>query len=48
MTIPPHLSLAELAGRYRGTHDPVLRSHWQIIWLLAQDHPATSVAQITG
>lgn len=48
LSIPPHLTVEELAGRYRGTHDPVLRSHWQIIWLLAQDRPTTEVAAITG
>lgn len=47
VTIPPHLTLEELAGRYRGATDPVLRSHWQIIWLLAQGHATREVAAMT-
>jgi transposase len=47
LAIPPHLTLEELAGRYRGASDPVLRSHWQIIWLLAQGHSTREVAEMT-
>lgn len=43
-----HLSPSELAERYRQTHDGIERSHWQIIWLLAQGHPACEVARMTG
>jgi transposase len=31
----PHLSTEELENRYRGAKDPVERSHYQIVWLIA-------------
>jgi transposase len=34
--------------RYRGARDPVARSHWQIIWLLAQGLASEQVAVVTG
>ncbi len=46
--ITPHLSIAELETRYRQCHDPVERSHYQIIWLLAQHRSPAEVAQVTG
>jgi transposase len=42
------LSVAELEQRYRGASEGMERSHWQIIWLLKQGHPAYEVAQMTG
>lgn len=48
LTIPPHLSVPELEARYRRARDPVARSHWQIIWLLAHGTPTAEVAQVTG
>jgi transposase len=48
LTIPPHLSVPELEQRYRHAHDPVARSHYQIIWLLAQGTPTVAVARVTG
>ncbi len=30
-TVAPHLALDELPHRYRHAHDPVARSHWQIV-----------------
>jgi transposase len=48
ITIEPHLSLEELEARYRQAKDPVERSHYQIIWLLAQGRPSEDVASITG
>src|SRR5579863_3940334 len=42
------LSVDELERRYRGASEGIERSHWQIIWLLAQGHPAYEVAQMTG
>lgn len=42
------LSVAELEQRYRGAREGMERSHWQIIWLLAQGHPASAVARMTG
>ncbi len=48
LTIPPHLPVPELEARYRGARDPVARSHWQIIWLLASGMPTSEVARVTG
>ena len=48
ITIQPHLSLDELEGRYRQATDGIERSHYQIIWLLAQGKPTEEVAKITG
>lgn len=43
-----HLALDELAARYRHAHDPVERSHFQIVWLLAQGQTRSEVAAVTG
>lgn len=43
-----HLSLAELEQRYRHAHDPIARSHFQIVWLLAQGKTRPQVAEVTG
>jgi len=48
LVVPTHLPVAELEQRYRRARDPVARSHWQIIWLLAQDTPTGEVARVTG
>lgn len=47
-TLAPHLELAELEHRYRQATDPVARSQWQIIWLLAQGQSTMHVVQNTG
>ena len=46
--LAPHLSTDELATRYRKTQDPVERSRWQFLWLLARGLTATAVARVTG
>lgn len=46
--IKPHLSVEELEQHYRQASDGVERSHYQIIWLLAQGKRSNEVAQITG
>jgi transposase len=38
----------ELERRYRQAGDPVARSQWQIVWLLAQGEPSERVAAVTG
>lgn len=43
-----HLSLSELEHRHRHARDPVERSQWQILWLLARGTPSEQVAQVTG
>lgn len=48
LTLPAHLPVAELERRYRAAHDPVARSHWQILWLLSGGHRAAAVAEVTG
>ena len=47
-TVAPHLPVADLEGRYRQAHDPVERTHWQIIWLVANGHPIPEVASLVG
>ena len=44
----PHLTDDELQKRYRAAADPVERSHWHFLWLLASGMTATAVAAITG
>ncbi len=48
VVVIPHLSVAELEAGYRHARDPVARSHWQIVWLLAQGKRAGEVAEVTG
>jgi transposase len=48
LTLAPHLPAAELERRYRRAHDPVARSHLQIVWLLAAGRPTAEVAAATG
>jgi hypothetical protein len=44
----PHLTNDDLEGHYRRTRDPVERSHWHFLWLLARGLTATAVASLTG
>ncbi len=44
ISIEPHLSIEELEQRYRQGKDPIERSHYQIIWLLAQGRTSEEVA----
>ena len=48
MRIAPHLPVEELQRRYRAAEDPVARSQWQMLWLLAEGRPTAEVARITG
>ena len=48
VTVEAHLSLDELAHLYRKAVDPVERSHFHIIWLLAQGKRVSEVALVTG
>jgi transposase len=48
LTVTPHLAVADLAHRYRHTQDAVERTHWQIVWLVAQGHPVPEVARLVG
>src|SRR5215203_5837965 len=43
-----HLTSEELENRYRKAHDPVLRSHYQIVWLISEGKSTTQVMEVTG
>jgi transposase len=43
-----HLSIEEIERRYRASRDGIERSHWQIIWLLAQGQSMAAIATATG
>ena len=46
--LEPHLSSEELENRYRKAKDPVLRSHYQILWLISEGKTTTRVIEATG
>jgi transposase len=48
LQIAPHLPLAELERRYRQASEGIERSHYQIIWLLAQGRKSEEVAALTS
>jgi len=48
ITVKPHLSLEAVEARYRQAKDVVERSHWQIIWLLAQGKTTKAIQEVTG
>jgi transposase len=43
-----HLNPNELENRYRKAKDPVLRSHYQILWLISLGKTTTQVMEVTG
>ncbi len=43
-----HLSPEELEHRYRKAHDPVARSHYQILWLIGEGRTTSEVMEVTG
>jgi transposase len=48
LSVKAHLSIEELETRYRKAKDAVERSHWQIIWLLAQGMATNAIAEVTS
>jgi transposase len=46
--LEPHLPPEELENRYRKAKDPVLRSHYQIVWLIAAGKSTAEVMEATG
>ena len=48
ITVKPHLSVETVETRYRQAKDPVERSQWQIIWLLAQGKTTKAIREVTG
>ena len=48
LSIRVDLSAEELERRYRQAQDPVARSQWQIVWLLARGQHSEQVGEATG
>jgi transposase len=48
LELGPHLASEELERRYRACRDPVERSHWQMLWLVAQGYRCPAVAALVG
>ena len=48
LTVTPHLPQDDLAARYRHARNPVERSPWHIVWLVASGHHGPAVARLTG
>ena len=48
MTVEPHLTLKELKKRYRTTTEPTLRSHYHMVWLVADGRTVTETADLLG
>jgi transposase len=46
--LTPHLTDDELHKRYRAAANPVERSHWHFLWLLASGMTATAISTVTG
>jgi transposase len=46
--LAPHLDATELACRYHCATDPVERTQFHILWLLAQGRSRRQVAEVTG
>ena len=48
ITVKPHQNSEDIEARYRKAKDPMERSHWQIIWLLAQGKTTGEITEVTG
>lgn len=48
LELAPHLSPDDLERRYRQCRDPVERTHWHMLWLIAQGHHCPAVATMLG
>jgi transposase len=48
INLEPHLTSEELENRYRKAHDPVERSHYQILWLISEGKATSQVMDVTG
>jgi transposase len=48
ITVQAHQSIEQIEERYRKAQDPVERSHWQIIWLVAQKKTSSEISEVTG
>jgi transposase len=45
-TIKPHLSTAELEGRYETAGEPIAKSHFHALWLLSRGYEIGEVAEL--
>lgn len=48
VSVADHMSLDDLERRYRMARDPVERTHWQAIWLVAGGRTCAETAAIVG
>ena len=48
ITVKAHLSIEAIETRYRKAKDSVERSHWHIVWLLAQGKTTKEIKEFTG
>ena len=48
LIVEPHRSIAELESHYRTATDPIERTRYQIVWLLARGFVTEEVASVTG
>jgi len=48
LTVTAHRPQDDLAARYRHARNPVERSPWHIVWLVAGGHHCPAVARLTG
>jgi len=48
LTVAPHLAAEEIGHRYRSATDPVARTHWHIVWLVAAGRSCAEVAAVAG
>ncbi len=48
VTVTPHLPVDELEHRYRHCRVAVERTHWHIVWLVAQGRHVPEVAHLVG
>jgi transposase len=48
LTAAAHLPVDELERRYRAARDPVERTHWQVVWLVAGGRACAEVASVVG
>lgn len=46
IAIKPHLSTTDLEGRYERAPDPIAKSHFHALWLLAKGHEIDEVAEL--
>jgi transposase len=48
LSLTPHLSVEELEQRYHSCRLPVERTHWHLLWLMAQGHGVPEAARLVG